>query len=204
VIEANETAIDSLALTSLSGVSITSPVDNQLLTYNGTNWVNEGLPQMSFTASETITASDATWTVPSLGSPVVKVTVIGGGGGGGAAQSNVGAAGGTTTFNAGGAGTVTAVGGGGGGGGRQTTAGLSGTLGLASANGGQSASAQSDFEMSGQPGNGGYITVAYLNLTDVATVNVTVGAGGAGGAAGLLAGGAGGRGEVIVEYVAGA
>jgi len=41
VIEANETAIDSLALTSLSGVSITSPVDNQLLTYNGTNWVNE-------------------------------------------------------------------------------------------------------------------------------------------------------------------
>jgi len=41
VIEANETAIDSLALTSLSGVSITSPVDNQLLTYNGTDWVNQ-------------------------------------------------------------------------------------------------------------------------------------------------------------------
>jgi len=41
VIEANEAAIDSLALTDLSGVSITSPVDNQLLTYNGTNWVNE-------------------------------------------------------------------------------------------------------------------------------------------------------------------
>jgi len=43
VIEANETAIDSLALTSLSGVSITSPVDNQLLAYNGTNWVNEAI-----------------------------------------------------------------------------------------------------------------------------------------------------------------
>jgi len=50
--------IDSLALTSLSGVSITSPVDGQLLMYDGTNWVNQivsGVPSgavMSF-ASET-------------------------------------------------------------------------------------------------------------------------------------------------------
>ena len=64
-----------------------------------------------FTASTTITASDATWTVPSLGSPVVKVTVIGGGGGGVGDSSASGGTGGTTTVNAGGAGTVSAIGG---------------------------------------------------------------------------------------------
>ena len=49
----------------------------------------------------------------------------------------------------------------------------------------------------GGVGLGGKITVTYLNLTGISTLNVTIGAGGTGGSAG-------GRGEVIVEYVAGA
>jgi hypothetical protein len=157
-----------------------------------------------FTDSETITATNASWPVPTLASPIVKVTVIGGGGGGGATQTNSGATGGTTTFNAGGAGTVTATGGVGGANGRSSTAALPGSAGLASGNGGQSNSQQESFEASGQSGNGGLITVAYLNLSGISTVNVTIGAGGAGGAASPgVAGGAGGRGEVIVEYLAG-
>jgi len=40
VIEANEAAIDSLALTDLSGVSITSPSSGDSLVYDGTDWVN--------------------------------------------------------------------------------------------------------------------------------------------------------------------
>ena len=67
VIEANETAIDSLALTSLSGVSITSPVDNQLLTYNGTNWVNEApaAPAGSVLQVVSATKTDASFSTTS-------------------------------------------------------------------------------------------------------------------------------------------
>ena len=60
VIEANETAIDSLALTSLSGVSITSPVDNQLLTYNGTNWVNEAPAVPAGSVLQVVRGTDST------------------------------------------------------------------------------------------------------------------------------------------------
>jgi hypothetical protein len=51
-------------------------------------------------------------------------------------------------------------------------------------------------------GFGGEVRIAYLDLTGVSTVNVTVGAGGAGGTASFNPGAAGGRGEVIVEYKA--
>jgi hypothetical protein len=51
-------------------------------------------------------------------------------------------------------------------------------------------------------GLGGKITVAYLNLTGISTVNVTIGAGGPGGTGGTTQGGLGGRGEVVLEYVA--
>jgi hypothetical protein len=150
----------------------------------------------AFNASETITATNASWPVPTLGSPIVKVTVIGGGGGGGGASTS-GAAGGTTTFDAGGAGTVTAAGGAGGFNGGGVATATVATLGFASSNGGFLNPANSG---NGNDGAGGKITVAYLNLTGVSTVNVTIGAGGAPGtAAGPTAGG---RGEVIVEYVA--
>jgi hypothetical protein len=59
----------------------------------------------------------------------------------------------------------------------------------------------SDSERNGATGNGGVITVGYLNLTGISTVNVTIGAGGAGGG-NLGFGATGGRGEVILEYVA--
>jgi hypothetical protein len=166
--------------------------------YNGTAWVS-GIS--GFTASATITATDASWPVPALGSPIVRVTVIGGGGGGGAADTNNGAAGGTSTFNAGGAGTVSAAGGLGGFNGNGSSNGLDGTAGSGSGNEGCGAVRKNQDKV-GMDGTGGAITVAYLNLTGISTVNVTIGAGGAGGAAGTQAGGSGGRGEVIVEYVA--
>jgi hypothetical protein len=155
-----------------------------------------------FNARSVITATNASWPVPDLGSPWVKVTVIGGGGGGGGANGNDGATGGTTTFNAGGAGTVTATGGAGGNRAAvNTLAGKAGTAGFASGNGGMGGN--HDNGVTALNGNGGFTTVSYLDLTGVSTVNVTVGAGGAGGTSGAGgAGGAGGRGEVIVEYVA--
>jgi hypothetical protein len=54
-------------------------------------------------------------------------------------------------------------------------------------------------DRTGGSAGGGAITVAYVDLDGISTVNVTVGAGGAAGGNGS----AGGRGEVIVEYVAG-
>lgn len=178
---------------------------NTLFRYT-TAWevVNTG-----FTASQTITATNASWPVPTLASPVVKVTVIGGGGGGGGAgNTNAnGAAGGTTTFDAGGAGSVSAAGGTGGKrssfSGNETINGAAGSTGNSVGNGGQGGTrvGASQEPSDAGSGNGGLVSVAYLNLTGVATVNLTVGTGGAGGS-GDASGGAGGRGEVIVEYVA--
>jgi len=145
-----------------------------------------------FTDSETITATDATWSVPTLASPIVKVTAIGGGGGGGR-SGNAGGAGGNTSFDAGGAGTVTGLGGAGG---LSAFGGVSGNTGLRAANYGGGGNVADNV---GPDGKSGVVTVGYLDLTGISTVNVTIGAGGA--ASGDA--GAGGRGEVIVEYVAG-
>lgn len=155
-----------------------------------------------FTASSVITATNASWPVPTLKSPIVKVTVIGGGGGGasgvnGGAYPTAGGAGGTTTFNASTAGTISASGGAGG----TNNAGYTGTAGFSAGNGGANGGIgayDSSFQ-TGAPGAGGGITVAYLNLTGISTVNVTIGAGGTK----TGTGGVGGRGEVIFEYVAG-
>jgi len=202
--ESVQEALDTIvpgaeSLPDLSDVTITTPADGQLLAYNGTNWVNEGLPQMSFTASVTITASDATWTVPSLGSPVVKVTVVAGGGGGGTSEFFYGGLGGTTSFTFG-ATTLTALGGLGAQGGTRTANGQNSRSLLVAGNGGGGGTvASSKF---GQPGLGGEVRIAYYNLADVSTANVTIGGGGSGGATGSP-GGIGGSGVVIVEYVAG-
>jgi hypothetical protein len=181
--------------------------DDSVIAYDGTAWNPIG---GGFDDVEVITATDATWPVPSLASPIVRVTVIGGGGGGGAgAQTGAtdGATGGTTTFNAGSAGTVTATGGLGG---RRaasaSTLTTNGTDGLASSNGGQGGVnvALNAAHGSGKSGNGGTITVAYLDLDGITTVNVTIGAGGTAGTpdANGWPPGVGGRGEVIVEYKA--
>jgi hypothetical protein len=159
-----------------------------------------------FTARQTITATDATWSVPSLASPIVKVTVIGGGGGGGGSADGGGGTnagtGGTTTFDAGGAGTVSANGGLGGKSQDANIGGSAGTDGFSAGNQG-GGSKGSTSNTSGTTGCGGAITVSYLNLSGISTVNVTIGAGGTAGSGNLSSGGAGGRGEVIVEYVAG-
>jgi hypothetical protein len=163
--------------------------------WTGSAWVNV---VSGFTARALITTNDASWAVPSLQNPIVKVTVIGGGGGGGGTSGN-GGNGTSSEFNASSAGTITAAGGLGGVGGQQASGGRSGTAGFASGNGGGGAM-QSGSSRDGTSGTGGAIAVNYLNLTGISTVNVTVGSGGTGGTDGP--GGAGGRGEVIVEYVA--
>jgi hypothetical protein len=173
---------------------------NSLQQWTGAAWI---AVVSGFTAQQTITATDSAWAVPTLGNPIVKVTVIGGGGGGGGGFfGSQGSTGGTTTFNAGGAGSVSAAGGVGGTG--PFGAGPAGSAGDASGNGGQGGGVTDDAgaRARGANGNGGFITVSYLNLTGISTVNVTIGDGGAGGS-GTNNGGPGGRGQVVVEYVGG-
>ena len=161
---------------------------NGVTVYDGANG-----PIGGFNASTTITATDASWAVPTLASPIVKVTVIGAGGGGSGGVAAAGN-GGASTFDAGGAGTVTAAGGTG----SPQTAIPAVREGYRNANGGHTGNMGGSTNYG--TGLGGVITVGYLDLTGVSTVNVTIGAGGTGSANG---GGNGGRGEVIVEYVAG-
>jgi len=194
-----DSAARTAALASPSEGMVTYLADTDSLELYTTVW---GPVRSGFTASVTITASDATWTVPSLGSPVVKVTVIGGGGGGGNPNNATGGTGGTTTFNAAGAGTATATGGVGGLNGVGDLTGTAGSPGNASANFGMGGSWGNG--VSSPEGLGGGINVSYRDLTGITSVNVTIGAGGTGATGGDAAGGAGGRGEVIVEYVAGA
>jgi len=192
---ADATARDTAIPSPSEGMVVYLASTKNLQRWTGAAWVNV---VSGFTAQETITATNASWPVPSLASPIVKVTAIGGGGGGGGAGTSGDAGdGGTTTFNAGGAGTVTAVGGVGGLGGLGSTSGRSAQLGFSAGNfgmGGQSVANGT----TGTNGSGGAIVVSYLNLTGISTVNVTIGAGGS-----LTVNGSnGGRGEVIVEYVA--
>lgn len=193
---ADASARDS-AIPSPSAGMVSYLADSESLQLYTTAWEDV---KTGFTAGTAITASDASWAVPTLASPVAKVTVIGGGGGGGADFTTNGGAGGSTIFNAAGAGTVTATGGGGGRGGTSMT-GHAGLVGFRSHNGGAPGRRiQSGFHTGiGEYGQPGEVVVAFLNLTGVTTVNVTIGAGGSAGGNG----GAGGRGEVIVEYVAG-
>jgi hypothetical protein len=201
----SDQTVMSFAGTAARGSAIPSPVEGMVaylsdadrLEVYTTAWepVNTG-----FTAGTAITATGTAISVPALGSPIVRVTVIGGGGGGGSGNAaNNGATGGTSTFNAGGAGTVSAAGGTGGLGANVASGGRAGTPGFASGNGGGTGN-ESGSGRDGTDGQGGVVTVGYLNLTGISTVDVTIGAGGAGGAS--LDGGAGGRGQVNLEYVA--
>jgi len=169
--------------------------------YDGSGWV--GLGGGGFTAGTAITATDATWSVPSLASPIVRVTVVGGGGGGGAGwQGSIppGGSNGNASSFACSAGTATAAGGLGANSANTAASARNAPDGLVSANNGDGGSWQSGGAyLDGLSGTGGAITVAYLDLSGVTTANVTVGAGGAGGGNG----GDGGDGVVIVEYRAG-
>jgi hypothetical protein len=206
---ADATARDAAIVSPVQGNIVFMRNTNEVLAWSGSAW--ETLKGTGgFNARSIITATNTSWPVPTLASPIVKVTVIGGGGGGGGGTGSLPGAGGTTTFNAGVAGTVTAAGGPRGSNLPSTqgnsTNGVTGTAGLASHNGGTGGvrfeSLTNRDAYGGSTGGGGKITIAYLNMTGVSTVNVTIGAGGAGTTGGNANGGAGGRGEVIVEYVA--
>ena len=158
----------------------------------------------AFTARAVITSTPAggIWTVPALGSTIVKVTVIGGGGGGGG-LTTIGGNGTATTFNVGGAGSVTAAGGLGGHSGQDNSAKPTSTLGFSASNGGSGSitrNGSGDRRTSGF-GTGGKINIAYFNLSGISSASVTVGSGGAGGTGGSP-GNPGGGGEIIIEYVA--
>jgi len=211
-VQSNSPQLGFLSLDALTDVDLTAPAADDVLTYDGTGWVNAPAGGGGFTNSTTITATNSSWPVPALGSPIIKVTVVGGGGGGGGGSRGVqtngtsGGSGGTTTFNAGTAGTVSASGGGGGN--FVLQQGAFAVLGLTSGNGGGGGGtvtiSNNQGASIGGRGSGGNISIAYLDMTGVSTVDVTIGAGGAGGngASQATGGRNGGRGEVIVEYVA--
>jgi len=169
--------------------------------YDGSAWTAVG--GGGFTASTAITATDASWTVPTLADPVVRVTVVGGGGGGGSNVSTSGSAGVSSSF-ASSAGTATATGGAGGIAGNNNSQQSQSSKRLVSNNGGAGGQGGSGSLWYAAPNaEGGEVVVAYFDLTGVSTANVTVGAGGASGGSGSGAGQEGGDGVVIVEYRAG-
>lgn len=154
----------------------------------------------NFNTRQVITATNASWPVPTLKNPIVRVIVMGAGGGGGAGNTSTqGSAGGTTTFASGEAFAVAAAGGQGGQG-SQTGVGQTGEPGWNADNGGGAGNQSTDRVFQGHDGYGGEVKLAYCDLTGKTTLNLIVGAGGAG--AGTSVGGTGGRGEIIVEYVA--
>jgi len=185
-----------------------SPTDGQVLEYDAgtSSWGPATFtvpPDSAFDSLTTITSSNSTWPIPSLGSPVVRVTAVGGGGGGGAGDNeggSTGGNGGTTTFQTS-AGTLTAAGGHGGNSGGFNVGNRTGVNGLnylVSGNGGEGGVEQ---YFTGMAGQGGEIRVAYYDLTGISTANVTIGAGGARGTY-QADGGTGGSGAVIFEYKA--
>jgi hypothetical protein len=199
----SDQTVMSFAGTAARGSAIPSPSEGMMsyledvdrLQVYHTAWQDV---QTGFTAGTAITAT-STWTVPALRSPVVRVTVIGGGGGGGGSggTDGDGGTGGTTTFSAG---TNPSAAGGAGGLRTGATGTKDGTAGNASGNGAHGAIRAAN-DGTGGNGLGGSVTVAYVNLTGLSTVSVTVGVGGTAGI-GSTAGGTGGRGQINVEYVA--
>jgi hypothetical protein len=188
----------------------------KLFVYNGFNW-QRFLP--AFNRRQVITATNLSWPVPSappLIYPLVRVTVIGAGGGGsggvgsgGSMSATAGGTGGTSSFKAPffiNPPTISAAGGEGGAlavVGNQT--GRTGTAGFSAGNGGQGGATfdNNDARGPGISGNGGAVSVAYVDVRELDTCEIVIGAGGAGGQSGRNGagfGGAGGRGEVIIEY----
>ena len=197
---------DSSARTSALGGSVAEGMVSYLQdtdkveVYDGSAWVGLG---GGFTASTAITATDASWTVPTLADPVVKVTVVGGGGGGGRNVFTAGSAGVSSSF-ASSAGTATATGGAGGIAGSNTTQQSQSSKRFMSYNGGQGGQGGSGGLWYAAPNaEGGEVVVAYFDLDGVTTANVTVGAGGSPNYTGSGGGQEGGDGVVIVEYRAG-
>jgi hypothetical protein len=139
-----------------------------------------------------ITASNASYTMPTLSSGTVKFTLVGGGGGGAWNASTYGGNGGTTSIVSGGVTTSAS----GGLGGIASDSGRAGQHAFVSSNYGQEARSSN---AEGFPGLGGEVKTVYYDLTDVSTINVTVGGGGGGGDG---VGKSGFRGVIVMEYSA--
>ena len=190
--------IVALALDDLTDVSTGGVSEGQVLSYGTatSSWSPGFVP--GFTASTAITATDGSWSVPTLGHPVVKVTVISGGGSGGArGEPAVNGNPGNDSVFACSAGTVTATGG--------LAGGLGGKNGRdlwSAGNGGQGIEGGAFADQ--EDGGSGEIVIGYLDLTGVSTASVTVGAGGAAVTSPAGTSGTGGDGVVLVEYQAGA
>jgi hypothetical protein len=133
-----------------------------------------------------IIASNATYTVPTLASPIVRFTLVGGGGGGAGSVYLETAGNGGTTSVSDGSNTIEALGGRGGN--RDGSV----VYGFSSANFGRAARPQGYIPT----GNGGAIVIDYMDLTGISTINLTVGAGGSGVSGGL----SGTQGEIVMEY----
>jgi len=165
---------------------------NSLEVYTGSQWASVG----GFSASTAVTATDATWAIPALADPIVRVTVVGGGGGavGAATSARLDGSAGSASSFVWSSGTVSAAGGDGG-----TTSNTPSATpdGQQTNNGGYTY--DRSFAFGGTDGRGGLVTVAYVDLLGETTANITVGAGGAG-STGTITGGDGGDGVVIVEY----
>jgi hypothetical protein len=144
--------------------------------------VAAGLDLGAKTQRVTLTASNASYSVPTAARKNgVKITCIGGGGGANNAGSGSAGAGGTTSFGS----FLSAAGGGGG-----PQAGVTGNNGAAGWRSDNHGTCQFN------DGQGGQVLINYVDLSAATTVNVTIGAGGAGNGGG----GSGGRGEIVLEF----
>ena len=119
-----------------------------------------------------ITATNSSYTVPTLASNIVKFTVIAGGGAGGD-QSSAGNPGGNSSVTA--ASAISATGGAGGQ--SENNSPDDAQFSYASSNWG-APRLTGDSNGDAYPGNGGQIKVGYLDLTGYSTINVQIGAGG--------------------------
>jgi len=94
---AADARIGAASINALSDVIISSPANTQVLSYNGTNWVNAAAPSggtlLAKSTSVFTTGSAQTYTAPT-NTQWVKVTVIGPGGNGGGAFGQRGSGGG--------------------------------------------------------------------------------------------------------------
>ena len=188
-----------------AGLNVYLEDTDRLQYYDGTDWQN--VPNESdvdaaggFDSIMKITATNQSWPIPPLADPIVKMTVIGGGGGGGNSNgSNIAGTGGDTSV-AGAGDTIVARGGIGGAAGQTgSSPGADAFDGLVSANAGTGASASSSVNLTGVSGAGGEIIVEYKDLTGLAVLLITIGAGGTP----SDNGGDGGDGVVLIEFKAG-
>lgn len=175
---------------------------NELQAYSGSSWVKIGpstdTDTKPFNTRQVVTATNASWPVPTLTNPIVRVSVIGGGGGGGD-EYGAGTAGGTTTFASGEAFSVAAAGGAAATNTHASSPNQIDGVWIAGNGGMGGGDGDTVDDQTGKSGYGGEVRIAYCDLTGKTTLNLIIGAGGTGAGTTYKAGD-GGDGLIIVEY----